>query len=66
MLGLMQSCSLGGLTGGQARIKDRGWRIDYLLGNKIAFDRLVSVEIDRQGGLEVSDHAPVILDLHSS
>ena len=51
---------------GQARIKDRGWRIDYLLGNKIAFDRLVSVEIDRQGGLEVSDHAPVILDLHSS
>ena len=51
---------------GQARIKDRGWRIDYLLGNKIAFDRLVSVEIYRQGGLEVSDHAPVILDLHSS
>ena len=51
---------------GQARIKDRGWRIDYLLGNKIAFDRLVSVEIDRQAGLEVSDHAPVILDLHSS
>ena len=51
---------------GQARIKDRGWRIDYLLGNKIAFGRLVSVEIDRQGGLEVSDHAPVILDLHSS
>ena len=39
---------------GQARIKDRGWRIDYLLGNKIAFDRLVSVEIDRQGGLAVS------------
>ena len=51
---------------GQARIKDRGWRIDYLLGNKIAFDLLVSVEIDRQAGLEVSDHAPVILDLHSS
>ncbi len=51
---------------GQARVKDRGWRIDYLLGNKIALDRLVSVEIDRQGGLEVSDHAPVILDLHSS
>ena len=24
------------------------------------------VEIGRQGGLEVSDHAPVILDLHSS
>tara|TARA_B100001113_G_scaffold92712_1_gene74269 strand:+ start:607 stop:1383 length:777 start_codon:yes stop_codon:yes gene_type:complete len=49
---------------GQARAKDRGWRIDYLLGNKAARDRLISVEIDRQGGLEVSDHAPVILDLH--
>ena len=49
---------------GQARAKDRGWRIDYLLGNQAARDRLISVEIDRQGGLEVSDHAPVILDLH--
>jgi exodeoxyribonuclease-3 len=49
---------------GQARAKDRGWRIDYLLGNKAAFGRLKSVTIDRQGGLEVSDHAPVILDLH--
>jgi len=35
-----------------------------LLGNQAARDRLISVEIDRQGGLEVSDHAPVILDLH--
>ena len=49
---------------GQARVKDRGWRIDYLLGNEAARDRMKSVEIDRQGGLEVSDHAPVILDLH--
>ncbi len=49
---------------GQARAKDRGWRIDYLLGNKVARQRLTSVEIDRQGGLEVSDHAPVILDIH--
>jgi len=49
---------------GQARAKDRGWRIDYLLGNEAARDRMKSVEIDRQGGLEVSDHAPVILDLH--
>jgi exodeoxyribonuclease III len=49
---------------GQARAKDRGWRIDYLLGNEAAMKRLKSVEIDRQGGLEVSDHAPVILDLH--
>ena len=49
---------------GQARVKDRGWRIDYLLGNEAARNRVKSVEIDRQGGLEVSDHAPVILDLH--
>jgi len=49
---------------GQARAKDRGWRIDYLLGNKVARQRLTSVEIDRQGDLEVSDHAPVILDIH--
>ena len=49
---------------GQARAKDRGWRIDYLLGNEAARNRVKSVEIDRQGGLEVSDHAPVILDLH--
>ena len=49
---------------GQARAKDRGWRIDYLLGNEVAMKRLKSVKIDRQGGLEVSDHAPVILDLH--
>jgi len=49
---------------GQAKAKDRGWRIDYLLGNEVAMKRLKSVEIDRQGGLEVSDHAPVILDLH--
>ena len=48
----------------QARAKDRGWRIDYILGNKAAKARTKSVEIDRQGGLEVSDHAPVILDLH--
>jgi exodeoxyribonuclease-3 len=51
---------------GQARAKDRGWRIDYLLGNQAAANRLKSVKIDRQGGLEVSDHAPVILDLHES
>ena len=49
---------------GQARAKDRGWRIDYLLGNQVAADRLKSVKIDRDGGLEVSDHAPVILDLN--
>ena len=49
---------------GQARAKDRGWRIDYILANKVAKKRVKFVEIDRQAGLEVSDHAPVILDLH--
>ncbi|MDP6870163.1 MAG: exodeoxyribonuclease III [Candidatus Poseidoniaceae archaeon] len=49
---------------GQARAKDRGWRIDYLLGNKAAKERLSSCRIMRKGGLEVSDHAPVILELH--
>jgi len=49
---------------GQARIKDRGWRIDYFLGNNAAFSMLSSCRIERRGGLEVSDHAPVILDLH--
>ena len=51
---------------GQARVKDRGWRIDYFLGNEAAKKIVKSVEINRQGGLEVSDHAPVILDIHSS
>ena len=51
---------------GQARAKDRGWRIDYFLGNAAAKKLVKSVEINRQGGLEVSDHAPVILDIHSS
>ena len=48
---------------GQARIKDRGWRIDYMLGNKAATETLTNCTILRQGGLEISDHAPVILDI---
>ena len=48
---------------GQARIKDRGWRIDYFLLNDAAAERFESIRIERQGGLDVSDHAPVILDL---
>ena len=51
---------------GQARAKNRGWRIDYILGNVAAKNAVKSVYIDRQGGLEVSDHAPVILEFHSS
>ena len=48
---------------GQARIKDRGWRIDYFLLNDAANKMVKDVRIERQGGLEISDHAPVILDL---
>lgn len=48
---------------GQARALNRGWRIDYFLLNKVAADAVTDVRIDRQGGLDVSDHAPVILDL---
>ena len=48
---------------GQARALDRGWRIDYLLGNAAAASRLKDAWIRREGGLEVSDHAPVTVDL---
>ena len=48
---------------GQARVLDRGWRIDYMLLNKAANDRLKDCHIDRQSGLEVSDHAMVVVDL---
>jgi len=48
---------------GKARELDRGWRIDYLLGNPVAAKRFQSAEIYRQGGLTVSDHAPVIIDI---
>jgi len=48
---------------GQARALDRGWRIDYLLVNKAAQKRVMDCSIDRTSGLEVSDHAMVVLDL---
>ena len=48
---------------GQARAKDRGWRIDYFLLNSVAAAALVDCSIVRQGGIDVSDHAPVVLDL---
>lgn len=48
---------------GKARQLDRGWRIDYLLGNAHAGKRFNSADIHRAGGLEVSDHAPVTVDL---
>ena len=48
---------------GRARELDRGWRIDYLMGNSAAARRFVSADICRDGGLTVSDHAPVSIEL---
>ena len=48
---------------GQARKNDHGWRIDYFLLNPVAAQHLVGCSIVRQGGLDISDHAPVVLDL---
>jgi exodeoxyribonuclease-3 len=48
---------------GRARVEDRGWRIDHLLGNAAAAARLRRAGVVRAGGLEVSDHAPVWVDL---
>ncbi len=48
---------------GQARLLDRGWRIDYLLGNGAAGKRFLSATTHREAGLACSDHAPVSVDL---
>jgi exodeoxyribonuclease-3 len=48
---------------GQARAKDRGWRIDYLLANAAASARVTGASVHKEGGMTVSDHAPVVLDL---
>ena len=48
---------------GKARELDRGWRIDYLLANPAAKARVTSVEIHRDYGTTVSDHAPVVVEL---
>lgn len=48
---------------GQARKLDRGWRIDYLLGNPAAAKLWQDASIHRDGGLAVSDHAPVTINL---
>ena len=49
---------------GRARELDRGWRIDYHLGNAAASQRVTHAAIDRELSLEVSDHAPVSIDLN--
>lgn len=48
---------------GRARELDRGWRIDYLLVNPALRPYVQQVVVHREGGLEVSDHAPVSIDL---
>jgi exodeoxyribonuclease-3 len=48
---------------GRARELDRGWRIDYLFCNAAARPRFQSASILREAALEVSDHAPVSIDL---
>ena len=48
---------------GQARQLDRGWRIDYLLGNGPAAKHVERIFVHREAGLAISDHAPVIADL---
>ncbi|MEM7312118.1 MAG: exodeoxyribonuclease III, partial [Planctomycetota bacterium] len=50
----------------KARELDRGWRIDYLLGNPVAAKRFVDASIYRPGGLTVSDHAPVTVNLRDA
>jgi exodeoxyribonuclease III len=48
---------------GQARKLNRGWRLDYLLGNPSAAARMQEASTLRRGGVVVSDHAPVSVDL---
>jgi exodeoxyribonuclease III len=48
---------------GRARELDRGWRIDHLLCNQAARPLVRAAIVHREGGLEVSDHAPVSIDL---
>jgi exodeoxyribonuclease III len=48
---------------GNARQLDRGWRIDYLLGNARASQKFQDASVDRAAGITVSDHAPVTIDL---
>lgn len=48
---------------GRARELDRGWRIDYLLGNCATANGFNSGSVNRNAGLTISDHAPVTIDV---
>ena len=48
---------------GRARADNKGWRIDYILGNERAKSVFRKAEVVREGGLTVSDHAPVVAEL---
>jgi exodeoxyribonuclease-3 len=48
---------------GQARTLDRGWRIDYLLGNTHAAQAAEAPQVHRDAGLAISDHAPITVNL---
>lgn len=48
---------------GNARTLDRGWRIDYLFANNAARPLIEDCWIDRDAGLAISDHAPVLAKL---
>ncbi len=48
---------------GKARELNRGWRIDYLLGNDASSNRFKSANTHREGGMTISDHAPITIDL---
>lgn len=50
---------------GRARELDRGWRIDYVVGNRAADKRMTRAWIDRAEGLTVSDHAPVSVEIEA-
>lgn len=48
---------------GKARQLDRGWRIDHILANPAAARVCSGVHIDRASALEISDHAPLTVEL---
>lgn len=51
---------------GRARALDRGWRIDYVLGTASVAARVAHASVRRAGGLEISDHAPVTIELSTA